>query len=268
MFVNVLQLTMLSVNVIYWLLFQIGSNRCHDLSENICLISQLGSGPDTTTAGSGYYTVNDYKEIVAFAERRHIEVIPEIDSPGHARAAIKAMEARYRKYNSTNMTLATQYRLIDTHDTSVYSSVQMFNDNAINPCVESTYVFFEKVIRELKKIQPNIMIFHFGGDEVSHGAWTKSPECMKLAAGNTYYRNPKHLKEYFTRRLSNISASMGLALAGWEDGLMNGYGRPYNRSYMVNTNVYGNAWQNVWEWGASRRAYDLANNGYKVLKYF
>ena len=236
------------------------------MNDETCLISQLGSGPDTTTSGSGYYTVVDYKEIVAFAEKRHIEVIPEIDSPGHARAAIKAMEARYRKYNETNMAMATQYRLIDPHDTSVYSSVQIFNDNAINPCIESTYAFFEKVISEIKQMQPNVKIFHFGGDEVAHGAWVNSSECMKIAADDPYYENPKHLKEYFTRRVSNISAVMGLDLAGWEDGLMNEHGRPFNRSYMVNNDVYGNAWQNVWEWGAARRAYDLANDGYKVGK--
>ncbi|KAK3094852.1 hypothetical protein FSP39_007074 [Pinctada imbricata] len=245
-------------------LTEVGGKRCHDLTEDRCLISQLGSGADTTTHGSGFYTVADYQEIVRYAQQRHIEVIPELDSPGHGRAAIIAMEARYRKYNQTNMKMATQYRLVDPNDTSVYQSVQIFNDNAINPCIESTYKFFEKVITEIVKMQPSVKIFHFGGDEVPSGAWVNSSRCEAVAAADPYYKDPKHLKEYFTRRLSNITNELGLNMAGWEDGLMNEDGRPYNRTLLDNTNVYGYAWQNVWEWGNARRAYDLANKDYKA----
>ncbi|MCV5372898.1 family 20 glycosylhydrolase, partial [Escherichia coli] len=73
----------------------IGSKRCHDPSEKTCLLPQLGSGPDSNNNGSGFFTRADYIEIVKFAAARHIEVIPEIDMPAHARAATIAMEARY-----------------------------------------------------------------------------------------------------------------------------------------------------------------------------
>ena len=61
----------------------------------MCVQPQLGSGPLPKDGGTGFYSVADYREILAYAEARHIEVIPEIDVPGHAHAPIKAMEKRY-----------------------------------------------------------------------------------------------------------------------------------------------------------------------------
>ena len=58
------------------------------------MISQLGSGPFSNNGGSGYYTVADYQEILRHAVKHHVEVIPEFDTPGHAHAAVKAMDAR------------------------------------------------------------------------------------------------------------------------------------------------------------------------------
>ncbi|CAC5362530.1 HEXA_B [Mytilus coruscus] len=81
-------------------LTEVGSKRCHSEKDYVCLIPQLGSGPDNTTSGSGFYSIQEYKDILRYAKKRHIEVIPEIDMPGHARAAIIAMEARYRKHNN------------------------------------------------------------------------------------------------------------------------------------------------------------------------
>ena len=69
--------------------FQIGGQRCHDPSEENCILPQLGSGPTNVGSGSGYYTKEQYKEILLYAKQRHIEVIPEIDMPGHGHAFIK-----------------------------------------------------------------------------------------------------------------------------------------------------------------------------------
>ena len=93
-----------------------GSLRCHDPQETRCVLPQLGSGPGVSQPGSGFYTVSDYKEILTLANKYHIEVIPEFDMPGHAHAAIKAMELK----NDPN------FRLSDPQDLSKYLSVQMF----------------------------------------------------------------------------------------------------------------------------------------------
>jgi hexosaminidase len=70
----------------------VGGQRCHDLTGDRCLMPQLGSSPVSSLPGSGFYTVAEYKEIVAHAAQRHIIVIPEFDMPGHSHAAVNAME--------------------------------------------------------------------------------------------------------------------------------------------------------------------------------
>lgn len=229
---------------------------------------QLGSGPDNTTSGSGFLTKADYIEIVTYANRRHIEVIPEVDSPGHARAAIMAMEKRYRNFESSDPTAASEYRLEDPTDMSRYFSVQMFTDNAINPCIESTYTFIAKVMDEIMDMhqaagQP-LKVYHYGGDEVPNGAWVNSSECTNLLASLPPSNDKKYLKNYFLNKTANLAYTRGLALSGWEDGWIDGSGAPYPREMFQNSDVMANAWDNVWEWGASKRANNLANLGYKV----
>ena len=101
--------------------------------------------------------MNDYREILKYAEERHVEVIPEFDMPGHGHAAIKAMQARQRKQAAMgNSFKADQYLLSDPLDASKYLSVQFFTDNAINPCLESTYEFVEHIVVSVKYMHQDI----------------------------------------------------------------------------------------------------------------
>src|SRR5437899_6268810 len=85
----------------------VGARRGHTLDSKQFLQPAFGSGPLVGKPyGSGFYSRADYIEIVRYAAARHIEVIPEIEMPGHARAAIKSMEARSD----------SQYRLSDLQD--------------------------------------------------------------------------------------------------------------------------------------------------------
>ncbi len=100
-------------------LTDVGSKRCHDVDEKICLLPQLGSGPDANNNGSGHFSRADYIEIVKYANARQIEVIPEIDMPAHARAAVVSMEARYdRLHKAGKEKEANEFRLVDPTDTS------------------------------------------------------------------------------------------------------------------------------------------------------
>ncbi|MDO6706727.1 family 20 glycosylhydrolase [Photobacterium sp. 1_MG-2023] len=249
-------------------LTEVGSKRCHDPEEKACLLPFLGAGPDGTPESNGYYTAQEYREILTHAAALNIEVVPEIDIPGHAHAAIKAMEARYDHYAAQgNLEKANQYLLTDFDDTTQYLSVQMFTDNAINVCMDSTYNFVDAVVKGLvdlhQGVQP-LKTFHFGGDEIA-GAWVNSPVCEAFIANNTDGVNSvSDLSRYFVERISVITANYGLDMAGWEDGLMHD-GQVYPRSEMANTTLWGNAWQNIWEWGVADRAYNLANNDYKVV---
>ena len=156
-------------------LTEIGAFRCFDLSEQQCLLTQLGSGPHKTSAGNGYYSKDDFVEILKYAAERHIEVIPEIDMPGHARAAIKAMEARYQRLQKQGKTAeAKQYLLSDPADKSRYMTVQNYTDNSVNVCMDSSYAFIDKVIYELQSMyrQAGVRLttYHMGGDRSGAGA--------------------------------------------------------------------------------------------------
>ena len=101
--------------------------------------------------------MNDYREILKYAEERHVEVIPEFDMPGHGHAAIKAMQARQKKQAAMgNSFEADQYLLSDPLDTSKYLSVQFFTDNAINPCLESMYEFLEHIVVSVRHMHQDI----------------------------------------------------------------------------------------------------------------
>lgn len=252
-------------------LTDVGANRCFDLEETQCLLTQLGTGPAKSGSGNGYYTREDFIEILKFAAARHIEVVPEIDMPGHARAAIKSMQARYKKLTAAGQKeAAEQYLLNDPADQSQYMSVQNYTDNAINVCLPSTYAFAEKVIYELQQMYRaaglKLATFHMGGDEVGKGAWEKSPACQALFAKHEKgVAGVADLKPYFVSKIADITHARGLNLAGWEDGLMYDPANTFNRKQFANDKVYANAWDNIWEWGVADRAYRLANAGYQVI---
>ncbi|KAL8595484.1 hypothetical protein ACOMHN_000693 [Nucella lapillus] len=247
-------------------LTDLGAKRCHDPSENVCLLPQLGSGPEAVAPGSGYLTTSDYQSILRTARRLHIEVIPEIDMPGHSRAAIKAMELRYRRLMSQNQTSeAERYRLIEENNPSRYLTAQFFNDNTVNVCLESVYTFIAKVVSELKILHSgiqNLKEFHVGLDEVA-GAWINSTLCHRLQEVDALAN--QSLKMFFFKRMADITSAMSLNLGGWEDGLMLEGNTPFNKTVSKNKEVYANVWNSVWEWGSAPRTHNLANNGYKVV---
>ena len=133
-------------------LTEIGARRCHDLSEQRCLLPQLGSGPFSNNNGSGFLSRSDYIDIIKYARARHIEVIPEFDMPAHARAAVIAMEARYQRLmRQGKEQQANEYRLLDPSDSSNTTSVQLYDRTSyLNPCMPSSLRFVDKVIAEVQ----------------------------------------------------------------------------------------------------------------------
>ncbi len=148
---------------------------------------------------SGYYTQDDIMDIVAYAKVRSIEILPEIDMPGHAKAAIVA----YPKL------------LQDPKDKSHYSSVQKVSNNAIDPGMESTYTFLESVILEVSGLFPFGYI-HLGGDEIPKGAWEKSPAVHNLMQEKGL-KNTKEVQNYFFTRLDKILAKHHRKMIAWQE---------------------------------------------------
>src|SRR5207302_7602774 len=152
----------------------VGARRGHTLDSGTHLPPAFGSGPNVDRPfGSGCYSRVDYMEILRYAAARHIEVIPELEMPGHARAAVKAMEARARTTGDG------RYLLSDPDDRSRYTSAQGYHDNVMNPALESTYRFIERVIGDVVAMHREAGVplrhIHMGGDEVPNGVWAGSP---------------------------------------------------------------------------------------------
>lgn len=244
-------------------LTEIGSKRCFDTSEENCLISQLGSGVDGTTSVNGYYSVSEYSEILKAATARHIQVIPSLDMPGHSRAAMKAMTARYKKYQaSEDEEKAKQFLLDDLKDRTNYLSVQFYNDNTINVCLESSYDFVVEVMTQVKKIHADagqpLTRYHIGADETA-GAWVESPACKAFVANNDKgVTDMKELGAYFIERVAGILSDLNIETAGWSDGM------EHTRKENMPAIVQVNSWDLLFSSGHDK-VHRLVNRDWQVV---
>lgn len=275
-------------------LTDIGGKRCHDLSETQCLLPQLGSGPDSNNLGSGHYSKQDYIDIIKYAQARNIEVIPELDMPAHARAAVVSMEARYKKLMAEGKEAeANQYRLLDPQDTSKTVSVQFYDRTSyLNPCLDSSQNFVDKVIGEVAAMhqaagQP-LQTWHFGGDEAKNihlgggfqdinaadkvdwrgtidqskedKPWAKSPVCQKMIADGKV-SDFEHLPSQFALEVSKIVDKHGIGkMMAWQDGLKDAE----NAKAFATKKTGVNFWDTLY-WGGFDSANDWVNKGYEFI---
>ncbi len=244
-------------------LTDIGAKRCFDVTEENCLISQLGAGVDENSSVSGYYSVSDYHEILQAATARHIQVIPSLDMPGHSRASIKAMTARYKKYMALeDEAKAKQFLLEDFEDKTQYSSVQFYSDNTINACLDSSYDFVIEVMTQVKKIHADagqpLTRYHIGADETA-GAWLESPACKAFVANNDQgVTKMSELGAYFIERVAGILSDLDIETAGWSDGM------EHTRVDNMPAIVQANAWDTL-AWAGHEKVHRLANRDWQVV---
>lgn len=254
-------------------LTQVGAHRGHTTKDAPALHPAYGSGPFHAMEGrfgSGYYTKDEFIGLLKYAKSRHVRVIPEINLPGHARAAIKAMEARYERFmEKGDVDGAEEFRLIDPEETSRYVSAQFFSDNVVNVARESTYRFFETVLDELISMYNEaampLEILHVGGDEVPGGAWTASPMIDEKMATLPHIHKPANMHAYFTERALEILKRRNIKMAGWEEVALKEIegGAHVPNMQFSGGDVIPFVWNNLW--GAQDLAYRLANRGFPVV---
>lgn len=254
-------------------LTETGAQRVHTSGmEDAVLHPAYGSGPFAKkegTYGYGYYTREDFIEILKYADERHIKVIPEVNFPGHARAAIKAMEARYnRLMKEGKEEEANKYRLIDPEDQSEYVSAQGYKDNVVCVARESAFTFYEKVVQEIDALYTEAGLtldeFHSGGDEVPEGAWTKSPMASELMKNHPEIKDPKNLQAYFVGEIVKRLKKYNFQIHGWEEVALTktDEGKYIPNLAFVDDNVVPYIWNNLFD---PDLAYRLANAGYKIV---
>ena len=154
--------------------------------------------PFDETPYGGYYTQDQVREIVEYAAQRHITVVPEIEFPGHAVAAL----ASCPWLSCTG----EQYRVRETWD---------IDDRVYCIGKESTFRFMENVLSEVIDLFPSPYI-HIGGDECPDKMWQKCPSCAKRmkAEGLETYRQ---LQGYGVKRLENFLSEHGRSIIGWDE---------------------------------------------------
>ena len=253
----------------------VGARRGHTLDSSRFLPPAWGSGPDVDRPyGSGFFSRADYAEILRYAAARHIEVIPELEMPGHARAAIKAMEARFRSLQAKgDAEGAGRFRLSDPEDRSTYTSAQLYHDNVMNPALPSTYAFVERVVQDLVTLHREAGVplrnLHLGGDEVPGGVWQGSPAVQAYLKEHGL-GSVDDLWYVFYGRVAEILKPHGIPLSGWEEiGLrptrLDGRPKMIPNPDFAARGWRAYVWNNVPGSGAEDLAYRLANGGYKVV---
>jgi len=150
----------------------------------------------------GFYTQEDIKEIVQYASERHITIVPEIEMPGHAVAAIAA----YPELSCTGKQVE-----VETH-WGVF-------DNVYCP-TETTFQFVEDVLIEVMELFPSETI-HIGGDECPKKQWEESDFCQNLMREKGL-KNEMELQSYFTQRVEKFINSHGRNIIGWDEILEGG----------------------------------------------
>ena len=256
-------------------LTEVGGTRGYTADESDHLRPAYGSGGDAQNSYStGYYSRMDYIEILQYAAARHIEVIPEIDLPGHARAAIISMRVRYNRLMAQGKEEeAEKYMLHDPQDISQYTSAQNYNDNVINLCRESSYTFIEKVIRETIKMHEDagvpLKTLHTGGDEVPYGAWKGSPMCQSFISDMENLSGTDDLHPNMLFFIRSILNEHNIVTAGWEEIVLAHTSEGHNGT-AINEDMVGEPMlPYVWNasLGSSREdmAYKLANAGFNAV---
>lgn len=248
-------------------LTEVGARKGFTRDESEFLMqTYAGNGDpnDLSTSANGYFTRDQFIDIIKFAYSRGIEVIPEIESPGHARAAIVAMKARYNRYKDSDKAKAEEYMVWDNDDTSKYTSAQGYHDNVLNFAQEGTYRFMDKVIGEIvamfKEAKVPLRTIHIGGDEVANGAWTGSP-VVKEFMKKHHLTSLKMGSEYFIDRVSKMVADRGIGVGGWQEVAMH-HSAEYNSQVAPRFNLI-NAWSTLGR--SDTIPYSIANNGFPVV---
>jgi hexosaminidase len=151
------------------------------------------------TEYGGFYTQQQLKDIIAFAAARHIEIIPEIDMPGHMMAALRA------------------YPALSCTGTATWGKEFSV---PLCPCNEGTYEFAQNVLSEVAALFPSRYV-HIGADEVEKTTWSQASACTELMQKEGI-KDVNGLQSYFVRRIERFLQSKGKKMIGWDEVLDGG----------------------------------------------
>ncbi len=162
----------------------------------------------------GFYTHEDVREIIKYAQDRFVNILPEIDIPGHSMAAVAA----YPELSCTpgTYTVRAGEPIMNWHANGFDAII----DNTLCPANENVYPFLDKVFTEVAQLFPFEYI-HMGGDECAKNFWEKSDK-VKALMQKEGLKDMHEVQSYFVKRVEKIIQSKGKKMIGWDEILEGG----------------------------------------------
>ncbi len=166
-------------------------------------------GPDEPRDYGGFYTQADIKELVKYAKERFVNILPEIDVPGHSQAAVVA-------YPQLSCTPGADKYQVRSGERRRRDTI----DNTLCPANEYVYKFLDTVLTEVAQLFPFGYI-HMGGDECNKAYWKKSDAVTALMQRENL-KTYEEVQAYFEKRVEKIVESKGKKFLGWDEILEGG----------------------------------------------
>jgi hexosaminidase len=173
-------------------------------------------GPDEPRNYGGFYTQDDIRELVKYAKDRFVDIMPEVDIPGHSMAAIVSYPELSCTAGADQYQVISGEKFIDWHAGGFDALV----DNTLCPANEKVYPFLDKVFTEIASLFPFGYI-HVGGDECAKNFWEKS-DAVKQLMQRENLKTMEEVQSYFEKRVEKIVESKGKKLIGWDEILEGG----------------------------------------------
>lgn len=170
---------------------------------------------DEPRNSGGFFTHDDIRELVQYAKDRFINILPEIDVPGHSLAAIAAYPELVCTPGTYHVNSGEQF-MIWPPSGHFYGLL----DNTLCPAFENVYEFLDKVFTEVAQLFPFEYI-HMGGDETARNFWEKS-EAVKELMKKENLKNLDEVQSYFVKRVEKIIMAKGKKMIGWDEILDGG----------------------------------------------
>ncbi|OIR07604.1 beta-hexosaminidase [mine drainage metagenome] len=171
--------------------------------------------PDEPKNYGGFFTQEDIKEIVSYAKDRFVNILPEVDIPGHSLAAIVSYPELSCTPGAEKYQVRSGEKIMDWQHGLV-----ALVDNTICPANEKVYPFLDKVFTELAQLFPFEYI-HIGGDECAKNFWEKS-DAVKQLMQKEGLKTMEEVQSYFEKRVEKIVESKGKKVIGWDEILEGG----------------------------------------------
>ena len=176
-----------------------------------------GDGPEEI---QGFLSGEEFVQLLRLAAEHHVNIILELNLPGHANAMIRAMAATGR------------YQLLDPDDKSIHRSAQGYTQNVMNVCLPGTYALaadiFETIAGYYRQARVPLRALHLGGDEVPAGAWLDSPVVRQSSIWNTRWQLDNEadraaatqaLSQHYASEITKLAVAIipGVKLGFWHE---------------------------------------------------